>query len=462
MRDHFADAAAVLRAAWDDLLAALARARDAIDDPKLHAPPASGRVLAEGYRYLLGWVHGAIERAFHADPSRPSFRRAIQPLSRSTIDNADALYLNAEIDGTRRYRIVGRAADTRHWRGAPAVNEGRKAPQYVIFEVATDYAGDSGTIAELRPGRRVGTGTLDSSELRVEADGRFEILLGPERPEGYEGNFLATRRLRRVKTMDGSEERVTHIARHLTLRELFCDWEREDALEIAITPLDDDTRVPPPPLDPVRAAAELRRMAAIIEHQMKFWNEFYAVVLETHADMNGDGKRFMPRNDFNAPNAATLATGGGQSTNVYAGGVYELGESEALLIAMRVPVPPLYQGFHLANLWGESLDYANHQSSLNGFQTAWDGEDVARYVIAHRDPGVANWLDTTGVPVGFMTFRWSYAEVPAEMPTVTVAKVAFGEVAARLGADARRASAEERSQAIAMRRAHVQRRYRQY
>ena len=69
------DAASQLRAAWDDLLAALGRARDAIDDPQLHAPPSSDRVLAEGYRYLLGWVHGAFERAFHADPARPHFRR---------------------------------------------------------------------------------------------------------------------------------------------------------------------------------------------------------------------------------------------------------------------------------------------------------------------------------------------------------------------------------------------------
>jgi hypothetical protein len=83
---------------------------------------------------------------------------------------------------------------------------------------------------------------------------------------------------------------------------------------------------------------------------------------------------------------------------------------------------------------GESLDYANHQSSLNGFQTAWDGEGVggqsnareagqsnvrqARYVIAHRDSGIANWLDTTGVPVGFMTFRWTYGAAPAEVPVV--------------------------------------------
>jgi hypothetical protein len=462
------DAAPNLRSAWDDLLAALGRARDAIDDPKLHAPPPSDRVLAEGYRYLLGWVHGAFERAFHADPARPHFRRAIQPISRATIDNADALYLNAEIDGTRSYRVVGRVPS----------ESGRKPPHYLIFEVATDYAGDSGSIAELRPGRRVGTGKLDSSELQVADDGRFEILLAPERPAGHSGNFIATARVRTVKKADGSSEPVTHVARNVTLRELFHDWEHEDALEIACEPLGDPALQPPSPLDAARAAHELRRMATIVEHQMKFWNEFYAVVLETHADMNGDGKRFMPRNDFNAPNAATLATGGGQSTNVYAGGVYELGEDETLVVDVRVPVEPLYQGFHLANLWGESLDYANHQSSLNGFQTAWDAEGSAgqsnareagqsnarqaRYVIAHRDPGVANWLDTTGVPVGFMTFRWTYGAGPAEVPVVRVEKVAFAEVAGRFGATAPRVSAEQRRRTIAMRRAHVQRRYRQY
>jgi hypothetical protein len=459
-------AAVELRAAWDDLLAALARARDAIDDPALHAPPASERVLAEGYRYLLGWMHGAIERAFHADPVRPHFRRAIQPIARSTIDNADALYLNAEIDGARRYRIVGRAADCRHWRGEPPLYTGRKAPHYVIFEVATNYAGDSGSIAELRPGKRVGTGKLDSSELRVDADGSFEIVLAPERPPGYDGNFIATTRVRTVKRQDGAEETVTHVARHVTLRELFHDWEREDALEIAITCVDDDALAPPPAFDAARAAGELRRLAAIVENQMRFWNEFYAVVLETHADMNGDGKRFMPRNDLNAPNAATLATGGGQSTNVYAGGVYELADDEALVVDVRVPVAPLYQGLHLANLWGESLDYANHQSSLNGFQTAWDarsddesvaGSSSARYVIAHHDPGVANWLDTTGIPAGFMTFRWTYADPPREMPVVTVAKVTLDRVVPEP-----RVSPEERRRAIALRRAHVQRRYRQY
>lgn len=453
------EAAAVLRAAWDDLVAGLGRARDAIDDPALHAPPGDERVLAEGYRYLLGWVHGAFERAFHADPARPQFRRAIHAIAKSTIDNADALYLNAEIDGACAYRIRGRAADHRHWRGQPPAAAGRKAPQYVILEAATDYAGDSGSIAELRPGRRAGTGALDSSRLVVEADGSFEILVGPERPPGHVGNFVATRRVRPAREPGGRE--VVHVARHLTLRELFHDWEREDALELAIEPVG-HSGGPPPALDAARAAAELRRLADIAGNQLRFWNEFYAVVLETHADMNGDGKRFMPRNDFNAPNAATLATGGGQSTNVYAGGVYELAPDEALVIESRVPVPPLYQGFHLANLWGESLDYANHQSSLNGFQSECDADGALRLVIAHRDPGVANWIDTTGLPVGFMTFRWTYAAAPPEQPTVRVSKTALADVHRHLAPGTRAVSADERAATIRVRRAHVQRRYRQY
>ena len=58
-----AAAAKELRAAWEQLETDLASARDALDDPKRFPPPASDRTLAEGYRYLLGFTYGAIERA---------------------------------------------------------------------------------------------------------------------------------------------------------------------------------------------------------------------------------------------------------------------------------------------------------------------------------------------------------------------------------------------------------------
>ena len=436
-----------LRTAWDDMLAELGQARDVIHDPGFHAPPPSERNLAEGYRYLLGFLFGAVERAL-GDANFPYFRRAIQPVDKATIDNADAIYLCAPLDGDSTYRVTGAVQDHRHWRGEHPTASGRKAPQYVIFEATTAYAGDSGDLAELSPSVRTNTGTLDSAKLAVAPDGSFEILLAPQRPDGYAGNFIPTRR-------------AEHTARYLVVRELFHDWEREDLLELRIVRVASEG-AHPLPFDSAAAARQMRQVGAIVRNQMRFWNEFYAVILETYEDVNGDGKRFMPRNDLNAPNFASIQTGGGQSTNLYAGGVYELGDDDALVIETRVPIPPAYMGFHLSNLWGESLDYANHVSSLNGFQTEVDADGVRRYVIAHREPGVPNWLDTTGLPEGFMALRWTYSEKPDQLPTVKVTKVRFDDIRRYLPAGVRRVAAQERREQIRIRQEHVQRRYRQY
>lgn len=429
---------AELRAAWDDLIAGLQRARDAIDSPDLHAPPPDERVLAEGYRYLLGYAYSAIERAFFEDPAFPYFRRAIQPVDKATIDNADALYLSAVIDGGKTYRIAGKVVP--------------KAPRYIIFETHVAYAGDSGSLAELSPVNRMITGSLDSTELSIDDDGGFEILVGPERPDGYTGNFLPSKKV---------TELTSGTARYVIARMLFDDWESEVCPELSIAQIGKEG-AHPEPIDTAAAAAAMRRVGSIVEGQMKFWNDFYDLVLEAHGDRNGDGKQFMPTNALNAPARANIAAGGGQNTNVYAGGVYDLGPDEALLVEITVPVQPAYTGFHLANLWGESLDYANHQCSLSGFQAEPDDDGVIRYVVAHTDPGVPNWLDTTGLKRGFLSLRWTYTDEPEQLPESTVSTVELDELRRHLPAATRHVSPAERARAIAVRQAHVQRRYRQY
>ncbi|MCV7218651.1 DUF1214 domain-containing protein [Mycobacterium crocinum] len=427
-----------LRAAWDDLTAALSRARDAVDSEELHAPPPSERGLAEGYRYLLGFTFAAIERAFFEDPGFPYFRRAIQPTDKATIDNADALYLSAAIDGDQTYRIRGRVL--------------AQAPQYMIFETHTAYAGDSGSLMELSPAHRMITGSLDSSELRIESDGQFEILVGPQAPTGFTGNFLPSRRV--TETGSGT-------AQYLIVRMLFHDWANEVCPDLHIEQIGQEGRHPRA-IDAADAASRMRRAGSIVENQMKFWNEFYDVILEAHGDRNGDGATFMPRNGLNAPARANLATGGGQNTNVYSGGVFDLEPDEALLIETSVPVQPAYSGFHLSNLWGESLDYANHQSSLNGFQAEPDDDGIVRYVVAAGDPGVPNWLDTTGLRKGFLSFRWTYAQDPEQLPEISVSTVPLADVRSRMPATTRTVTPACRAAQIAIRQAHVQRRYRQY
>ena len=117
-----------LRSAWDDLIAELQRARDAIDQPQLMPAPQNARNLAEGYRYLMGFVYSAVERAFHEDPVRPHFRNALSIVNRATIDNADAIYFYAPIDGRSQTLIRGQAMDSREWRGQEPPASGRKAP----------------------------------------------------------------------------------------------------------------------------------------------------------------------------------------------------------------------------------------------------------------------------------------------------------------------------------------------
>ena len=56
-----------LREAWDEMILVLEEARNAIDQPNMMPPPANDRNLAEGYRYLMGFMHAAVERAFHND-----------------------------------------------------------------------------------------------------------------------------------------------------------------------------------------------------------------------------------------------------------------------------------------------------------------------------------------------------------------------------------------------------------
>jgi hypothetical protein len=452
-----------LHAAWDDMLASLQEAREAIDNPELMPPPASDRLLAEGYRYLMGFMHYGIERAFHEDPARPHFRNALSIINRSTIDNADAIYFYAPIDGRKQYRLSGTVRDCRHWRGEPALEGAPKAPFYLIFETVEGVmAGDSGTLAELTPGVKVQTGRLDSSSLQVEADGRFEVLLAPECPEGYEGNFISTLKVVDKPHPFEPDKPNERYATSISGRQLFSDWAWEEAIHLDLEQVGAEG-THPPAYDSARAAAELRLAGELVRNQMHYWNAFWTILMGTYGEREGSipGVAF-PRNAFNTVNAASGSTGGGQSTNLYAGGVFELAPDEALIIENTIAVQPQYIGFQVGNLWGESMEYANQIGSLNGHQMVADADGVRRIVLAHRDPGVPNWLDTTGHPEGFLTARWAYSDTPAERdwPRISAKKVGFDEIRDHLPPDTGTVSPEQRREQIAARQRHVRRRYR--
>ena len=463
MRRSPEEATSELQAAWDDMMASLGEARDCLDVPDRMPAPASDRMLAEGYRYLMGYLHAAIERAFHSDPQQPQFHNALSPITRATIDNADAIYFYAAIDGRESYLVRGQTWDHAHWRDPGAVCTAPKAPHYMIFEASEGVlAGDSGDLTELMPGTKAQTGRLDSSTIEVALDGSFEILFAPRRPADWTGNFVSTFRHMDSPHPTDPERGPERFADYISGRQLFYDWSIEEAIHLEISCLDRVGQVPPI-YSTDRAAAELRRCGQTARNQIQFWNAFWTILMGTYGERPGTlpGIGFR-RNEFNQMNVAGLATGGGMSTNLYAGTIAALGPDEALIVENQILETPQYVGLQLGNLWGESLEYAHRVGSRNGAQARVDTDGRLRWVIAHGDPGVQNWVDTSGHPEVFVAPRWAYSQTPEkkDWPQVRCRKVPFGEVRDHLPKDTPTFSSEERQAEIKVRQRHVQQRFR--
>ena len=163
---------------------------------------------------------------------------------------------------------------------------------------------------------------------------------------------------------------------------------------------------------PTRAPNEAGLSAAGVANQLAALGEFVDASFRFWRDVE-DGGRAQGLNIFREP--AALTNIGAAAENVSVWGSWQLDDDEALLIEVEPP-DALYWSVALGNYWWETIDYANHQSSLNGFQAVLDDDGMFRAVASGRDPGVANWLDTAGHERGPMIFRWLRADshpVPA-------------------------------------------------
>jgi hypothetical protein len=81
-------------------------------------------------------------------------------------------------------------------------------------------------------------------------------------------------------------------------------------------------------------------------------------------------------------------------------------------------------------------------------------------VISHRDPGVANWLDTEGHRRGLIMLRWqglSGALADEQQPSARL--VAFDSLLTELPADVAAFSPAERYEQLRARRENVQQRF---
>ena len=101
----------------------------------------------------------------------------------------------------------------------------------------------------------------------------------------------------------------------------------------------------------------------------------------------------------------------------------------------------------------ETTDWYNNQSSLNGTQARVDRDGIVRMVVADKDPGVPNWLDTAGYLSGAVQGRWTDCSAT---PIPAVRKVALADVRKSLPQETPAVTPVQREQAIRERRAQAQ------
>ena len=174
----------------------------------------------------------------------------------------------------------------------------------------------------------------------------------------------------------------------LVIREVYNDWSAQRGM-VAIARTDTAGTAPAPltrDLIEKRWAVAGKQLVQRIKTWLQFPQWFY---------MN------IPVNTMVAPRL----TPGGLATQYSSAGHFELAPEQALVITLPVTDAP-YLGFQLGSMWYVSLDYINHQTSLNGTQAQADPDGKIRIVVSEQSPGVTNWVETLGHRKGFLQFRW--------------------------------------------------------
>jgi hypothetical protein len=321
----------------------------------------NARERAEGFRHLTRllsvWLENILEKG---DRTRPVFTRWINPYRKLLGDNPGTIYDSALIDPALIYRIAGR----------------RGSPTYLGFCVY-------GTAED---GRRSIVSNIDDSEMQFEQDGSFELLISKDRPDGA------------VNWVGLAPE-----ATDVFVRQYFLRAEQQEAVyEIEAVP-----RPPvPPPLTEEELSSRLDTVGSFVLDTVMVETTISALSRQsTSAQLRQGAGYDEVEGEASVVDMSWVMKAMPSPSIVYTGKwIDDLAEDEVLIIEGRPP-EARYWSIQLQNRFMESPDYRYHQVIFTQANTKLEADGSFRVVIAHRDPGAANWLDTTGITCGNIAMR---------------------------------------------------------
>ncbi|HET8612763.1 MAG TPA: DUF1214 domain-containing protein [Sphingomonas sp.] len=327
----------------------------------------------------------------------------------------DLYYALCFLDGTQEYRLTGNYNDS----------------VLILGQVIKHLSG--------HPDSTV-VGNFDFSDFDIGPDGSFEFILSARE---HPGNWIKL----------DPESRYNF----LLFRRFMRDWnDKKPEMHLErISPLPDD-HYDADEFDEAAMAARIDRAREFMRYLVRDFNmnlyEWYLGNASRGADQPVEtaGERSATEPGFNrlAFLPGTITSTVGSPSSNYAMAIYDLAEDEALILELDQLPDGVYWSFQLGDVWSRSLNYMYRQTSISGHHAAVDADGGFRAVVAHRDPGVKNWLDTTGRVQGTVVFR-NYRATREPVPRSR--KVKLSEVLDHLPADTTMITPEERAAALAKR-----------
>jgi len=347
-------------------------------------------VDADVYVTLLGSIMDTYLNRVSGEVDHPTFVPCCGYYQHLGSPNPDTVYRRAPVDDSATYRLTG---------------ERGTAWQVTIMPFTEMMLGFT---------------PFDLSDVARDPDGTFDVLVSRERPAGYDGDWW--------QLEPGTAS--------LWLRSVSDRWGEDRDPRVAITRVDTGARARPSGETTRKQLAALGVMVErIVEYGMRHVDEL----------IDGGFVNRMKTVDYGASGAMPLQH--------YHEGVFQLADDEALVVEARLPEGVDYFSWSLTDRMLVTLDWTHAQTSLNRSQAAVDDDGVLRVVVSATDPGVANWMDTTGYRTGVVQCR----EIGSvEVPELTARVVPLSSLDDELPADMARVTAEERAAALLTRRTGFQ------
>jgi hypothetical protein len=346
-------------------------------------------------------------RAANGDANHPQAARFMVPPhrwfgrdvpgSRWGGDSPDFVYRTIPIAHDGRYEIKGRPTCAE----APTVN----------YSLMADNTASPVTQT-----------LLDSLDMDFASDGSFTITVDDTPAEG---------RRNHIQTRPGADL--------IMVRDALGDWIVQSANALEVVRLN-------PMGDPMREDDMARHCARIALD-----NVYYTY----YCTQSGAGQ---PPNRIRPPMSS--AAFGGMATQAGTKGNLDLGDGDALIVRSNA-AGARFRNVTLTDAFHMSIEYWKRTSSFNARQMAADEDGDFTFVVAHRDPGVHNWLDTGGLRRVIFGQRWqAFARGEAnDDPWMTARLVKFDALERELPDGVRRIDVAGRRDQIDARESGFQRRF---